>query len=190
MNASKQALGLFFTLVALACSGWYFASSQPSLIRLDEKALSREADGIILDLTVSRYDESGKLASYLQTSRLEHIPQNETHFLQSPRIVIEEPNQPAWEITASQARAFHKGEKIIFTHHVVIHQAKSETTQESTITTEKLVYFPKKKLATTEQAVRFEQPGSVVYSQGMKAYLADKRVELSKARATYEPKRA
>ncbi len=189
MNAVKQAIWLFCTLIVLACSSWYFVSSEPVIAKLDEKTLSKEADAIVTNLTISRFDEAGKLINYLQTPQMRHIPQGETHFLESPRIILKEPGQPAWEITAAQAKATHKGEKIILIHNVVIHQAKSQTTQESTIKTEKLVYFPKEKLATTELAVIFEQPGTIVHSQGMKAYLADKHVQLGNARATYEPKR-
>lgn len=190
MNAAKQAIWLFFVLIALACSGWYFASSEP-VIKLDDKTLSKSADIIVLNLIVRRFDTSGKVVNYMQTPKMFHIPDNNTHFLKTPQITITQPGQPAWEISSESAKSIHGGEEITFIHNVVVHQNKSEHSQESTIKTEALTYFPKEKLATTKLAVSFEQPGSIVHSEGMRAYLDDKRVQLlSKARATYEPKHA
>ena len=189
MNAAKQAAWLFCTLVALACSALYFASSSP-LSKLDDRTLSMAADTIITHLSVRRFDLEGKIAHSLQAPEMQHIPNNNSHFLKSPRITLSQPNQPVWEISSNEAKAINGGEEITFIHHVVIHQNKGAHTQESTMKTEELTYFSKDKVATTNLAVLFEQPGSIVHSQGMKAYLADKRVELSGARATYEPNHA
>jgi lipopolysaccharide export system protein LptC len=190
MNAAKQAGWLFCVLVALACSGLYFASSPP-IARLDDKTLSMTFDTLISKLTVRQFDANGKVANFMQTPEVKHIPGNNTHFCKSPKIMIAQPDQPAWEISAKQAQAINNGERINFIHDVLIHQNKSEHTQESTMKTEKLTYFPKEKLASTELAVRFVQPGSVVQALGMKAYLAEKRIQLLRqTQATYVPKHA
>ncbi|CEK11128.1 LPS export ABC transporter periplasmic protein LptC [Legionella hackeliae] len=188
MNAAKQATWLFCALIALACSGWYFASST-AIVKLDDKTLSQSADVIVTNLTVRRFDEEGKLINYLHTPQMQHIPADNTNLLKTPQIIITQPGQPAWQINSDHAKAIHGGEKITFIRNVIVHQNKGEHSQESTMKTEELTYFPKEKLATTDLAVSFEQPGSTVHSQGMKAYLADKRVQLlSRAHATYEPK--
>ncbi|ASQ45515.1 LPS export ABC transporter periplasmic protein LptC [Legionella clemsonensis] len=187
MNAAKQAAWLFSALIALACAGWYFAGSTATA-KLDETILSQSADTIVTNLTVRRFDEKGKLINYLHTPEMQHIPAENTNLLKMPQITINQPEQPAWQISSEYAKAIHGGEQITFMHHVVVHQNKGEHSQESTMKTEKLIYFSREKLATTDLAVSFEQPGSIVHSQGMKAYLADKRVQLSRAHATYEPK--
>jgi lipopolysaccharide export system protein LptC len=190
MNAAKQAVWLFCALIALACSGWYFASSTP-VAKLDDTTLSKAADTIVTHLTVRRFDKTGQLVNYLETPEVQHIPDHNTHLLQSPYVVISQADQAAWEIRSERAQAINGGEQITFIHDVVIHQNKSAHNQESTMKTEELTYFPKDKLASTKKAVRFEQPSSIVLAQGMKAYLASKRVQLlNKARATYEPKHA
>lgn len=190
MNAAKQAAWLFCVLVVLACSGLYFASSKP-VAKLDEKSLSQSVDMVITNLSVHRYDEKGRLINSLQTPEMQHIPANNTHLLKSPRIFIVQENQPAWEISSQQAQSIHGGQQITFTDKVIIHQDKSEHGQESTMKTEELTYFAKTKIASTDKTVRFEQPGSIVHSDGMKAYLNEKRIQLlNKARAIYEPKHA
>lgn len=189
MNASRQAFWLFFVLIALACSGLYFArSAQP--LRLNAKDLSKATDTVITDVSLKRFDESGKLVNVLKTPEIRHIPENDQHLFESPYIQVAEANQPVWEIRSKRGRAVNKGEEITFIEQVVIHQAQGEHNQESTMRTEELHYFPKQKIASTELAVSFEQPGSILHSQGMKAWLADKHIQLlSNARATYEPKR-
>ncbi|RMX20996.1 LPS export ABC transporter periplasmic protein LptC [Legionella jordanis] len=188
MNAVKQAFWLFSTLIVLACSGWYFASSN-NLVQLNDQALSQSPDTIVTNLVVRRFDEEGKLINYLHSPEMKHIPADNTNLFKSPNILIVQPGQPAWEISSKYAKSIHGGDRIIFRHQVIVHQNQSEHTQESTMKTEELLYFPKEKLATSDLAVLFEQPGTVVKSNGMKAYLAEKKVQLlSRAHATYEPK--
>lgn len=191
MNAAKQAVWLFCALVALAFSGYYFASSRASTVRLDKRTLSITADTVISDLTVRQFDANGKLANYIETPELRHIPKQDTHLLKRPRIVIAQDDQPDWEIRANSARAIHRGEEITFLNQVVVHQGGDAHTEESTLKTDELTYYPQQKLATSALAVIFERPGSIVHSQGMKAYLEQKHVQLlSGARATYEPRDA
>ncbi len=187
MNAAKQAAWLFCVLIALAGSGLYYASST-AISRLDEQTLSKSADRVITNLIFKRFDDMGRLISHLQSPEVQHIPASDTHFFTSPHLTLTQTDQPAWEINAKHGQVIKNGEQIIFTHEVIIHQNKSEHNQESTLRSEEITYFPKEKLATSQSAVSFEQPGRTVRSAGMKAYLADKRVQLlSQAHATFEP---
>lgn len=187
MIAAKQAAWLFVALICIACSGWYFASS-PIVLKLDEHTLSTTVDTIITNLTVHQFDSEGRLVNYLQTPLMHHIAANNTHWLKTPYIVISQQNQPPWEIRAQQATAHHGGQDITFHKQVVIHQNKDEHTQESTLKTEAITYFPKDKLATTLLDVTYERAGNIVHATGMNAYLAERRVKLlSQARGTYAP---
>jgi lipopolysaccharide export system protein LptC len=186
MIATKQAAWLFAALLCIACSSWYFASS-PIVVKLDKHTLSTTADMIINNLTVHQFDTEGRLVNDLKTPLMRHISANNTHWLKNPRIIVSQQNQPAWTIHAQQATALHGGQQIIFNENVIIHQEKDEHTQESTFKTESITYFPKDKLATTLLDITYERPGNIVQSTGMKAYLAEKRVQLlSQAKGTYE----
>ena len=187
MNAAKQAVWLFFALIGLACSGWYFASSS-TVIKLDEETLSTTPDMIVNTLSVRQFDSNGQQAHYLQTPLLHHTPRNDTHWLKTPQIIVANAKQGVWDIRSKQAIALNGGEKITFTKEVIIHQQHHEKTQESTLTTEQLTYFPKGKFATSDVKVTYSQAHNTVEAIGMKAYLNDKRVQLlSQARGTYAP---
>ena len=189
MIAAKQAAWLSLALICMACSGWYFAS--PSVVaKLDDHTLSTTADMVINHLTVHQFDTHGRLVNYLKTPLMRHIPANNTHLLQTPNIVIREPNQPAWSISAQQATALHGGQQITFNKQVNVHQGKDEKVQESTFKTEAMTYYPKDKLATTLLDVTYERSGDIVKATGMKAYLSEKRVQLlSQARGTFDARR-
>ncbi|MBA2652759.1 MAG: LPS export ABC transporter periplasmic protein LptC [Tatlockia sp.] len=189
MNALKQAAWLVSVLIALACSRFYFASLKP-VERLNDSVLSKTADMVVSNLVVRRFDEKGKLVNFLQAPEMQHVPDNNTFYFSSPRMSLNQTDQPAWEISSKKAKALNGGEKITFINDVVIHQDKNTKGQESTIKTELLHYFSKTRIAMTKAAVSFEQPGSIVHSKGMKAYLDEKRVQLNHAHATFEPKHA
>lgn len=187
MNAAKQAAWLFIALICMACSSWYFASSSV-VIKLDAHTLSTTTDMIVNHLTVHQFDTEGRLANYIQTPLMHHIAENNTHWLKTPHIIVSQQNQPAWEIHAQQATALYGGQQITFNQNVVIHQGKDKNTQESTLTTETITYFPKDKLAKTPLDITYERAGNIVQAKGMEAYLSEKRVKLlSQARGTYAP---
>ncbi|MBA2656371.1 MAG: LPS export ABC transporter periplasmic protein LptC [Tatlockia sp.] len=189
MNFAKQAAWLSCVLVALACSSFYFANSKPPK-RLDALVLSQTADMVISNMVVKRFNETGQLVHFLKSPEIKHVPEHNTFFLTLPQLALRQEDQPAWEISSKKAKAINGGEQVTFIGDVVIHQAKTDKTQESTIKTASLDYFSKTKIAKTEEAVSFFQPGSIVYSKGMKAFFEEKRVQLNQARATFEPKHA
>ncbi|QDP73045.1 LPS export ABC transporter periplasmic protein LptC [Legionella israelensis] len=189
MNAAKQATWLFLLLALLAYSGWYFARTNITH-KLDDHALATIPDAVIHQLTVRQFGENGQLVNQLQTPLLSHIPQNDTHFLEKPDIVITQINQPAWYIQSEKAVALNRGKQITFSNNVIIHQNRDKHAQESTLRTEEITYFPESKKATTSLLVTLEQPGTLIQSIGMNAYLAEKRVELlHQARGQYAPAR-
>lgn len=187
MNTAKQAIWLFATLVMLACSGWYFVN-QETTVKLDNEALSTTVDAMVSQLSVRQFNTEGKLINLLLTPFMQHIPKENIHVLQNPYIIITQDNQPSWEISSLKAKSFEGGERITFMEKVLVHQKAGDTAQESTLKTEEVTYFPKLKKATTDLFVTFEQPGNIVQSTGMNAYLDEKRVELlHQARGSYDP---
>lgn len=188
MNAAKQALLILIALVSLVGSAWYFASEKTPLTKHPE-TLSTMPDTTIHQLVVKQFDVNGRLQHCLKTPLVHHIPANNTHVFTTPYITVSQANQPDWEISAHSATSERGGEKITFHQQVTIHQNKTTAHEASTLTTEEMTYFPKDKFATTLAQVIFEQqPGNIVQSKGMNAYLDEKRVQLlSQARGTYAP---
>lgn len=188
MNSIKQALSFLCILILLAGSSWYFGSSTV-LEKLDEGTLSRTADMFVHNLKVHKFDADGILVHQLSAPSMQHYPQDDSYIFQKPFIIVNQKDQPAWNIRSEKAQSRHAAETITFTEQVVVHQNAGKTTQESTMTTEKIVYYPKEKKASSDALVTFEQPGNTLQSTGMTAWLAEKRVQLlHQARGKYVPK--
>lgn len=185
--SAKNAGWLFLILVTLAFSGWYFASSKAHY-KLDDKTLNLTADNRITNLTLVQYDKSGHKVHQLKTPQMIHIPNENTNYFTEPRIIIIQDKQQPWEIQAKEGTSVKGGEKITLRSNVIIEQYLSSQGEKNHFETEMLDYYPQKKMAETDQSIHYEQPGAVVESLGMRAWLEDKRIQLlSRARGHYEP---
>lgn len=186
---AKQAIWLLITLLSLAGFGWYYTHAfQHAKIKFDKRAWATSSDTIITHLAVQQFNPEGKLIHYLRTPYMQHFPSNKTHILKKPQIIVMEKDQAPWEINAEEATALEGGKQITFNRNVIVHQAKDEKSEETTLLTEEITYFPESKFATTLKEVTLNQTNNQVKSTGMKAYLAENRVQLlSNARGHYEP---
>jgi lipopolysaccharide export system protein LptC len=187
MNNVKQVIWLFFTLIILAGTGWYYSHSIP-LIRLTQDTLANSVETTISRLKVSQFNTEGTLVNLLNTPLMQHIQKDDVYLFQNPHILITQAEQPPWTIRANNAKSFKGSESITFMGNVIVHQEQGNTTQKSTMKTEKVIYYPKDKKASTDLLVTYEQQGNIIQSKGMNAYLDEKRVELlHQARGSYVP---
>lgn len=187
MNLAKQLIWLSLTLGILFCSGWYYANLK-TINRLNNDALSTTIDTTVSQLTVKQFSPEGTLINILTTPLMEHIPKDDVNLFQDPHIVISQIDEPSWDIRSKRAKSFDGSKRITFMEQVVVHQNQGDKNSESTLKTEEVTYYPKEKKATTDLFVTFEQPGNLVQSTGMNAYLDEKRVELlHQARGNYDP---
>ncbi|KTD68835.1 MULTISPECIES: LPS export ABC transporter periplasmic protein LptC [Legionella] len=187
MNAAKQLMWLFFTLVILACSGWYYGHST-TMIRLDRETLANSVDMTIFNVTVRQFNQQGTLANILSAPTMQHIQKGNVYLFENPHIIVSQEEQAPWDISSKKAKSFEGGQRITFTGNVIVRQQTGNKSQESTLKTEEVTYFPKEKKASSDMLVTYEQPGNIIQSTGMNAYLDEKRVELlHQARGSYVP---
>lgn len=177
----------FFTLVILACSGWYYGHST-AITRLDRETLTNSVDSTISNVTVRQFNQQGTVANVLTAPLMQHIPKGNVYLLQSPHILVSQEEQPPWNISSIKAESLEGGKQITFIGNVIVRQQQANKSGESVLRTEKVTYFPKEKKASSDVLVTYEQPGNIIQSTGMNAYLDEKRVELlHKARGSYVP---
>ena len=179
----KNTLSTGLLFLSMLFFYWYTSSHSSLTYRLDNATLSTTPDHQITNLQVQQFDANGQLTQQLITPFMHHTPYRNKHWLKQPLIVIHESTQKHWDIQAEQATAFHAANEIIFQDHVIIHQPPA-----GTLTTEKMTYFPIKKMASTEAPITWHQPGNTVKSTGMIAYLESRQIELlHHARMSYNP---
>lgn len=189
MSGLKQFSIGFLVLLGLMSLCWHLLRTAP-LVSFNEKDLFAQMDMMVKDLRVQRFGPNGSLVHSLEVPLLRHSPSTQTYLFSSPFLQFYASNQPPWEIKAQEAEAKNEMKEIFFRHNVLIHQAASlkKNTEESSLKMETLSYYPDKHLALSEDAIHFEQPGRLVLSKGMRAYLAEKKIQLlSHMQAIYFP---
>ncbi|MFT4060509.1 MAG: LPS export ABC transporter periplasmic protein LptC [Legionella sp.] len=189
MNTIKKLVWLFFTLIILACSGWYYSHTNV-LTRLDSETLANSVETTVSHLKLRQFGSDGTLVNRLSAPIMQHIQKGDVYIFEHPHILVSQEEQQPWDIRSKMAKAFAGGDRITFTGNVIVHQKHGRNAQESTLKTEEVTYFPKEKKASTDLLVTYEQPGNIIQSKGMNAYLDEKRVELlHQARGSYAPEK-
>jgi lipopolysaccharide export system protein LptC len=174
----------FIFIMGLGYMGWHIAKPE-TIKRLDQSTLDKTPDAIIYQLSVKKFNTKGQLSYHLETDKLEHIPHKNTSHLRPLKITTFQEKQEPWVITANLGISVDGTEEIKLRKNVIITQKNDKGT--STLLTEKLLYYPNKDLATTDEKVTYIQPGITVTSIGMNAFLKQKRVKLlSQAWGRYE----
>ena len=187
MNTIKQFFWLSCTAILFAGSLWHYYQQSPT-VRLDAEALAHSVQTTVRDLKIQQYNTEGQLTNFFSSPWVEHIPHDDVYLFQQPRILVSQEQQPPWDIRANQGKAIANWKKIIFSGQVVVEQAQGKKNLPSIFKTEEVTYYPKEKKASTDLLVTYEQPGNKIESQGMNAYLEEKRVELlHRARGHYAP---
>jgi len=183
MNISKQFTYLFILLALIGFSTWIYLHSQST----DNKTQHTENDFDFYakGITYLQFDKTGKLKNTFSTPNLMHYPKDNASRFSNPNIVIFRDNEPPWTIIAKHGQAFHGNEKIILRDNVKLQQKAGSENPIRTITTSVLDFYPKTNFATTKAFIRFAQPGMIMTSNGMKAYLDEERILLSHARGNY-----
>ena len=157
MNTLKHRAGWYgaFFLVSVLC--WYTTRTTPPTQPLDSHLLSSLPDQRITTLNVKQFDAAGMLIHQLTTPFMQHTPDQDKHWLKTPRITITTPNQPITNIQSQEATAWEGGTRITFQHDVIIHHSAYEKNQAGTLTTDEISYIPRQKLATTNADTKLDQ---------------------------------
>lgn len=184
----QQYIYLFFLLILLGFSGWYYMQSSFNLNILSPKIIAYLPDIMVEDLTLTQFDTQGKPAHSFYTPQLTHFPHKSMSQYTSPQITLTPEGQEPWSIHSNAGEAEDGINKIILIGNVVMHQNATNNEKEKTIKTEEITYYTKKNWATTQKKIFFEQPGLSVQSVGLAADLKEQQIFLlHQVSSIYEP---
>ena len=180
---TKIVIGVILLLLAL--SYWMIETiiAQQNL----HKNSPGTPDAIVHKATYSRSNSDGQITDRLTAQTVYHYSHNDTSKLLNPTLILYNPNQPPWIVTAKLAIATQGTNKVVLINDVKItqHQKSGDTV----LTTNKLTVWPNRKFAKTLDAVTITQPDSVVHAQGLTANFKTGVIHLlAKARGHYAPK--
>lgn len=177
-----------FIVTMFLCVFWYHMSNTKNdSIIIDKESLKNSIDITIHNVNIKEFNKEGKLANFLESQEINHIPQHDTHILTKPHIIVQEGNEQPWVINSNIAKATHGGTKVTFSDDVKIIQKQPPNVGNIQLFTDKITYFPNKKYAVTKNEVKLQQNNSIVEATGLKAYIAENRIKfLKNARGRYE----
>ncbi len=186
MTEKQYILG-FLLLLVMGFSGWYYVQQNTRTANSNQN--KTQPDFYVYGMTSSQFDKNGKLINKIVSPELTHYPEKNTFILLAPRIFVQrDEQQQPWNIAADHGKAENGSQTITLWNNVHLQQIAGKSNNQTTITTNKLVYFPNKKFAETDQAIKIVQPGMEINSIGMQAYLDQGDVKLlSKAEGQYNP---
>jgi lipopolysaccharide export system protein LptC len=166
----RDRITAFIAIVLLASlagvSYWY---SQTTRLRNLPTPVSREGpDFVVNGVTVTQFDDSGRITSRLHASELAHFAADGHSDLTRPRLISQRPGQPDVEARANMARVEEGGERVLMTGDVVITRAPgADGAPPMRLQTQSLTALPDLDRYSTDAPVELERGDSSIRSIGM-----------------------
>jgi len=144
---------------------------------------------VLHDFELVTLDDAGKESFSLKAPELRQTPGARTMELTTPLFLMPDHHGSHWEIRSRSGWVNEDSDEIRLRGDVVA-VSPMGASRPTTMNTEELDVFPNQNLATSSVVVTTTSPGTTMRGTGMRAHLADKRVELlSEVKLRHEPNR-
>jgi len=178
MPSSKQLSILFLLIIAVGFTGWLaLHHTQSNHIA---NIINNNPDSIAENVTIINMDLEGNPSSHFSSAKMIHYPNKNTTLVTQPNLVVFIKNEQPWHITAKQGKAVDGNALIQLWDNVKFVQPASQANPESTVLTEKFIFWPQKKIAETDKPITLLQPGTKVTAVGLIANTATGQIDLLK----------
>jgi lipopolysaccharide export system protein LptC len=180
--------GLLLVLLAGALVSGWSAWMQRGDADVDEDTPER-SDYVLRDFELVTLNAEGQESFSLRAPVLRQTPGARTLELTTPLFLMPDHHGSHWEVRSRTGWVNEKSDEIRLRGDVVA-SSPLGASRSTTLNTEEMDVFPQKNLATSPGPVTVTTPGSTMRGTGMRAHLADKRIQLlSKVKLSHEPYR-
>ncbi len=201
MNRSRALMDRFVSWSPVLLLGglaaltyWLDAQITAPLTRPDGNR-RHDADIYVENLRAVSFGVDGKPQQRLSAARGEHFPDDDTSVFTKPDLVLKDPGQPTFRVTADSAKIAGDRASVWFTGNVRANRDADPAAAQGgnassplSLVTEYLHVLPKEKRADTDQAVTIEDARGIIHAVGMKLDGEHKTVSfLSRLHGTIEP---
>jgi lipopolysaccharide export system protein LptC len=177
-----------------ALTYWLDAQITTPVVRPDGSH-RHDADIYVENLRAMSFGTDGKPLQLLSAARGEHFPDDDTTVFTKPDLVLKDPKQPTFAVTADSAKIAGDRNNVWFSGNV---RAKRDADPAAakgsngasplTLATESLHVLPKERRADTDKAVTIEEARGIIHAVGMKLDAEQKTVNfLSRLQGTIQP---
>jgi len=158
---------------------------------IHHQSITIHPDVFINNMKMITINNKGQLKSQLESPNLIHYKKNKTASLNHPKLLIYTQDRIPWTITADKGKvvdsqADNHGKKIILSGNVILHQKSLPRHPETWMKTQRLVFFPKSSIATTDDLITITQPRGSITGKGLRANFKNGDYQiLSQAKEVY-----
>ena len=183
----RMVLGLVLLAAALL-SGWS-AWKQRDVPEADAPS-SERSDYLMRDFEMISLDDQGQESMILRAPEMQRSPKDETFQITAPLFLLPDTDGNHWEMRSKTAWVSAKGDEVRLSGQVN-GQSPQAAAVPTTFKTERLNVFPRKNLASTDDAVTITRPGSILSGVGFETNTKTKQYTFkSQVKTRYEPKSA
>lgn len=169
---TKAAIIASVVAIALAVNYW---QPPPSKVKASSEELS-DADYYFQNVSVKKFDASGKLDSQLDAVKMEHYKIDDYSDIVQPKIFIVGENQSKWQINADKGRLSHQDNQLSLADNTRLSRVGS--TEGGSLSTNRLKVNLNDGSASTSDPVIIENSNSKTLAQGMDAQFKQQKIDL------------
>lgn len=180
----RMVLGLVL-LAAAILSGWS-AWKQRDVAEPDAPS-SERPDYLMRDFEVISLDDQGQESITLRAPEMERNPKDQTFTIATPLFLLPDSQGHHWEMRSKTAWVSARGDEMRLSGDVKGTSPK-EAAVPTTFDTQRLNVFPRKNLASTDDAVTITRPGSILNGVGFETNTRTRQYAFkSQVKTRYEP---
>ena len=181
---AKLLLSLFASIMILGY--WGFYEPQYDLPQLPADQADQQVDGFIIGAITVKYDLDGNPKEELVSERMTHYPVTDRTTLLKPELLIHRQNRSSVRVVADDGEVGPNNTEVILRHNVSMIEQQH---QGFSMETDYLRMEPDNDYAETDAPVTLRHRTGEMRSIGMKAYLAEDRLQLlENVRGFHEPR--
>lgn len=129
-------------------------------------------DWFMYNASVEKTNEEGKIQGKVQSPRLYHYEKENRIAMQHPFFTLFDKDNLPWQISADKGNVYQNHpERIDLNSHVIVRQLPGKGSNEVTVVSDSLSYYPDTSEAKTSDPVTITQPGMIIHAIGLEANL-------------------
>lgn len=174
---------LLFLLCITVLSIWLLIVTNQIKTRSNS---AQNPESFVTNPRIVRTNEFGQPQNILTAQKMQSYQNQERITFEKPFLTIHKPHAAPWHIQSDLGESRKQMKEILLTGNVSITQLPGLNSQNVTVLTSELLYYPDKSFATTDKPVTIKRPEGIAHGIGMHADLQKETVTLlSKTTAQY-----
>jgi len=184
LNWSPMLVLLIFVVV----SAWLLRALDTSDAGVGARVTSPRPDFYMERFETTVMDARGEPRRRLSAERMDHFPESDTKEFTKPHLILFREGAEPWHATSARGWASPDDDVIVLLGEVHIWRNFPGGERELDIETQDLRVLTESELGETDQPVVIRTPKTETHGTGMRAYLAESRLEIdSRVRTIVQP---